>query len=107
MIAFVSISGSKSIGILVREKIPNIATATKMRLNRIINTPARGLGAKTIETAQRLARAEGKSLYHVIEKPRDYAPLEKSAAKMRAFVEMIESLAELLAESCSCSVAPG
>ena len=67
-----------------------------LRLNRIINTPARGLGAKTIETAQRLARAEGKSLYHVIEKPRDYAPLEKSAAKMRAFAEMIESLAELL-----------
>ena len=70
--------------------------ADDLRLMRIINTPARGLGAKTIETAQRLARAEGKSLYHVIEKPRDYAPLEKAAGKMRAFTEMIESLAELL-----------
>ena len=70
--------------------------ADDLRLTRIINTPARGLGAKTIETAQRLARAEGKSLYHVIEKPRDYAPLEKAAGKMRAFTEMIESLAELL-----------
>ena len=67
-----------------------------LRLNRIINTPARGLGAKAIETAQRLARAEGKSLYQVIEKPQDYAPLEKPAPKMRAFVEIIESLAELL-----------
>ena len=67
-----------------------------LRLMRIINTPARGLGAKAIETAQRLARAEGKSLYQVIEKPQDYAPLEKPAGKMRAFVEMIESLAELL-----------
>ena len=67
-----------------------------LRLNRIINTPARGLGAKAIETAQRLARAEGKSLYQVIEKPQDYAPLEKPAAKMLAFVEIIESLAELL-----------
>ena len=67
-----------------------------LRLNRIINTPARGLGAKAIETAQRLARAEGKSLYQIIEKPQDYAPLEKPAAKMLAFVEIIESLAELL-----------
>ena len=67
-----------------------------LRLNRIINTPARGLGAKAIETAQRLARAEGKSLYQVIEKPQDYAPLEKPAPKMRVFAEMIESLAELL-----------
>ena len=67
-----------------------------LRLNRIINTPARGLGAKAVETAQRLARAEGKSLYAVIEKPKDYAPLDKPAAKFRAFTEMIESLAELL-----------
>ncbi len=67
-----------------------------LRLKRIINNPARGLGAKTIETAERLARAEGKSLYAVIEKPQDYAPLEKPAAKFRAFTEMIESLAELL-----------
>ena len=67
-----------------------------LRLMRIINTPARGLGAKAIETAQRLARAEGKSLYQVIEKPQDYAPLEKPAPKLRAFVEIIESLAELL-----------
>ena len=67
-----------------------------LRLLRIINTPARGLGPKAVETAQRLARAEGKSLYQVIEKPQDYAPLEKPAGKMRAFVEIIESLAELL-----------
>ena len=67
-----------------------------LRLKRIINTPARGLGPKAIETAERLARAEGKSLYHVIERPQDYAPLEKPAGKMRAFAEMIESLAELL-----------
>ncbi len=67
-----------------------------LRLLRIVNTPARGLGPKAIETAQRLARAEGKSLYHVLEHPQDYAPLEKSAGKMRAFCEIIESLAELL-----------
>ncbi len=70
--------------------------ADDLRLLRIINTPARGLGAKTIEVAQRLAQAEKTSLYHVIEHPQDYAPLEKSAGKMRAFSELIESLAELL-----------
>ncbi len=70
--------------------------ADDLRLLRIINTPARGLGAKTIETAQRLAQAEKQSLYHVIEHPQDYAPLEKSAGKMRAFSQMIEALAELL-----------
>ena len=67
-----------------------------LRLKRIINTPARGLGPKAVETAERLARAEGKSLYRVIERPQDYAPLEKPAGKMRAFAQMIESLAELL-----------
>ncbi len=70
--------------------------ADDLRLMRIVNNPPRGLGAKTIETAQRLARAEGKPLYHVLEKPQDYAPLEKPAAKMRAFTELIESMAELL-----------
>ena len=67
-----------------------------LRLNRIINNPPRGLGAKTIETATRLARAEGKSLYSVVSDPGSYAPLEKPANKLRAFAELIESLAELL-----------
>ena len=70
--------------------------ADDLRLNRIINNPPRGLGAKTIETAQRLAQAEGSSLYHVVSNPRDYAPLEKSAGKLRAFADLIESLAGLL-----------
>ena len=70
--------------------------ADDLRMNRIVNNPPRGLGAKTIETAQRLARAEGKSLYHVVSHPEDYAPLEKSVKKMRAFTDLIESLAELL-----------
>ena len=67
-----------------------------LRMNRIVNNPPRGLGAKTIETAQRLATAEGKSLYHVLSHPNDYAPLEKPAKKMRLFTDLIESLAELL-----------
>ncbi len=67
-----------------------------LRLNRIINNPPRGIGAKTVETAQRLATAEGQGLYHVVSDPRSYAPLEKSAGKLKQFSQMIEALAELL-----------
>ena len=69
--------------------------ADDLRLKRIINNPPRGLGAKTLETAQRLAQAEGKPLYQVISDPYSYGPLEKSALKMLQFSALIEELAEL------------
>ena len=72
-----------------------------LRLNRIINNPPRGLGAKTIETAQRLAQAEGKPLYDVISDPGSYGPLEKAAGKLKQFTAIIEGLAELLDEGMS------
>ncbi len=67
-----------------------------LRLRRIINTPARGIGAKTIETAERLAAAEGKPLYQIISDPGAYAPLERAGAKLRAFCDLIESMQQLL-----------
>ena len=70
--------------------------ADDLRLERIINNPPRGLGPKSIETAQRLAAAEGKSLYAVISDPRSYAPLEKPAEKFLQFTAMIEELAAML-----------
>ena len=75
--------------------------ADDLRLKRIINTPARGLGAKTIETAERLAVAEGKPLYAVVSDPYSYGPLEKSALKLMQFVGLIEGLAELLENGMS------
>lgn len=69
-----------------------------LRLNRIINNPPRGLGTKTIETAQRLATAEGQGLYRVVSDPYSYAPLEKAAGKLKQFSDMIEGLARLLDE---------
>ena len=72
-----------------------------LRLKRIINTPARGLGAKTIETAERLALAEGKPLYDVISDPYSYGPLEKPALKLMQFVSLIEGLAKLLEDGMS------
>ena len=70
--------------------------ADDLRLHRIINNPPRGLGAKAMETAERLAAAEGKGLYHVISDPYSYAPLEKTASKFIKFVVLIEELAQLL-----------
>ena len=72
-----------------------------LRLKRIINNPPRGLGAKTIETAIRLAEAEGKALYQIVSDPYSYGPLEKPAMKLMQFSAMIEGLAELLMEGIS------
>ncbi len=67
-----------------------------LRLKRIINNPPRGIGAKTVETAERLAIADGKALYEVISDPYSYGPLEKSANKLMQFVILLEELSSLL-----------
>ena len=75
--------------------------ADDLRLKRIINNPPRGLGMKTIETAERLAQAEGKPLYSIVSDPYSYAPLEKPAMKLMQFSALIEGLAELLESGIS------
>ena len=72
-----------------------------LRLKRIINNPPRGLGAKSIETAQRLAEAERKPLYSVVSDPHGYAPLEKPAAKFLQFASLIDGLDRLLEDGLS------
>ncbi len=75
--------------------------ADDLRLKRIINNPPRGLGAKTIETAQRLAQAEEAPLYRVISQPGSYSALEKAAGKLTQFTAMIEGLSQLLEQGMS------
>ena len=75
--------------------------ADDLRLKRIINNPPRGLGAKTIETAARLAEAEGKPLYSIVSDPYSYGPLEKPAMKLMQFSALIEGMAQLLEEGMS------
>lgn len=70
--------------------------ADDLRLRRIINNPPRGLGAKTIETVQRLAQAAAVPIYSVVSDPYSYGPLEKSANKLLQFTILIEELAQLL-----------
>ncbi len=75
--------------------------ADDLRLKRIINNPPRGLGAKTVETAERLSHAEGKPLYSIVCDPYSYGPLEKPAMKLMQFSALIEGLAQLLQEGMS------
>ena len=75
--------------------------ADDLRLKRIINNPPRGLGAKTIETVERLSQAEGIPMYGVVSDPYSYGPLEKAAMKLMQFSAMIESMAQLLDDGIS------
>ena len=72
--------------------------ADDLRLRRIINMPARGIGAKTLEIAQRVSEASDIPLYQVLRGARNYPALEKARAKLQAFTDMIELCASLLAQ---------
>ena len=63
-----------------------------LRLERIINTPARGIGSKSIEVALSLAAEEGKTLFDVISHADRYEDLARPAMRMRAFATLIEEL---------------
>lgn len=67
-------------------------TTDDLRLRRIINVPARGIGGKTLESAERQAVAAMIPLFDVIRDPGGYPSLEKSAGKLTAFTELILNL---------------
>ena len=69
-----------------------------LRLTRIINNPPRGIGARTVETAQAIARRDGSSLYAVIDNARMYPELERSAAKLAAFTNLMGELSAMLTQ---------
>ena len=65
-----------------------------LRLRRIINTPVRGIGDRSVEQAAQIASAENTSLYDVIRRANTYPELKRSAPRMIQFVEMMEELRE-------------
>ena len=69
-----------------------------LRLGRIINNPPRGIGNKTIETAQQLAAQEGCSLWEVVSNARRYPELQKAAPRLGQFAELIRDLRSLSGE---------
>ena len=63
-----------------------------LRLRRIINVPARKIGAATVDKAQLIAVRYGMTLYDVLCRAEEFPELKSSAAKLKPFTDMIEEM---------------
>ena len=63
-----------------------------LRLRRIINVPARKIGATTVDKAQLIAARYGLTLYDVLCRAEEFPELKSSAAKIKPFTDMIEEM---------------
>lgn len=63
-----------------------------LRLTRIINVPARGIGARTVEIAQQIAAQTNSSLFSVIQNADNYPELQRASIKLRQFANMITAM---------------
>lgn len=70
-------------------------TYDDMRLKRIINEPKRGIGQTTVAKASELSAQTGNSLYDIFKHADEYADLSRSANKLKAFIEVMDSLVEV------------
>ena len=66
-----------------------------VRLRRIINEPARKIGASTIEKVGELAAAAGVPMLQIIADARDYPELGRAAAPLEKFYELYRELCDL------------
>ena len=64
-------------------------------LRRIINEPKRGIGDTTMDKAAEIADGLSLPLYEVIAHADEYPALVRSAAKLKAFTDMMNRLREL------------
>ena len=70
--------------------------ADNVSLKRIINEPKRGIGAKSMETAEALANREGKPLFEIVSAASMYEDIPRAAAaKFDAFSKMILSFEKM------------
>ena len=65
-----------------------------LRLSRVINNPPRGIGAKSIQSAQEIAQDIGVSLYNVLSRADEFPALQRASARMRQFVITMDELRE-------------
>ena len=63
-----------------------------LRLARIINVPARGIGSTSIERAGELARERNQPLYEIVRHADAYPELQRAAPRMLEFVALLEEL---------------
>jgi len=66
--------------------------ADDLRLLRIINVPARGIGATTVEKCADLAHRGDIPIFHVMKNAAEYPELQRSALRLREFAIMIGEL---------------
>ena len=63
-----------------------------LRLTRIINSPPRGIGARTVEAAAELAAQNAVSLFEILTHADAYPELQRASIKLRVFANMILEL---------------
>ena len=63
-----------------------------LRLTRIINSPPRGIGAKTVETVAELAQQKACPMFDVLADADRFPELQRSAVKLRLFANTIREL---------------
>ena len=64
------------------------------RLLRIINSPKRAIGDRTVAQAQSVAAGTGESLFYVLRHADEYDALQRSADKLMKFAGMIQALSD-------------
>ena len=63
-----------------------------LRLVRILNNPPRGIGPATVQRAQAIAAAEHCPVWEVIRNARAYPELQKAAARLAQFADLMSGL---------------
>ncbi len=68
----------------------------EVSLRRIINQPKRGIGDTTVDNAAAIAAGMGIPLYEVLKNAADYPAISRAAAKIAAFIQIMDGLRDML-----------
>lgn len=68
------------------------APSDDLRLSRVINSPPRGIGERSLEIARQLAAQEQTSIFDIVSRADKYPALQRPALRMRQFAAMINEL---------------
>ncbi len=75
-----------------------------LRLSRIINVPARGIGERSVELVRQIALDQGRPMFDILCDADSHGELQRSAIKLRQFAAMINELRDFAAENGSDAV---
>ena len=71
--------------------------ADDLRLTRIINSPPRGIGARTVELVGELAAAQNVPMFEILRKSEQIPELQRAGVKLRLFANLILELRDFSA----------